>query len=295
MSKKDLFLAIFIAWIWGSNYSVIELGLNNFDPFMLTALRFTMSVIPLCFFIKKPNVNFMYVAIYGIIFGVGVWGVVNFAMFLGVSAGVSSVLLQLSAFFTIFLSSVVFKEKIYAIQYLGMMIALVGVALIVIVINKGSSIGIFLIIIAALCWSICNIIIKKCQPQQLMSFIVWSGIFSAIPLFFIAYLTNGTDIFLALPSSLNKQVIFSICFQAYITTLFGYWVWNMLIKKYKVATVAPISLLIPIFGILTSYYTFNEQISITKIIATCLIILGVFTLMYGEKLSSQIVSIFKKN
>ena len=43
MLKKDFLLAILVAAIWGANYSVIEMGLASLDPFLLTALRFTLS------------------------------------------------------------------------------------------------------------------------------------------------------------------------------------------------------------------------------------------------------------
>jgi O-acetylserine/cysteine efflux transporter len=284
MLKKDLLLAILVAAIWGANYSVIEMGLASLDPFLLTALRFTLCALPMCFFIKKPEIKIKYVALYGVIFGVGLWGIANLAMFVGLPAGIASLLLQFSAFFTIILSIIFFQEKIKTIQYIGMILAILGLVFIVYQSHGEFPLqGVALIIIAAFSWSICNIIVKKHKPTQMMSFIIWSSIFSALPLFIITYIIKGSAPFLNLGNSLTIKAIFSLCFQAYVTTLFGYWVWNMLMKKYTASSVAPISLLIPIFGLITSHFMFNEIINLDKIISATLIIIGIMILIYGAK------------
>ena len=54
-------------------------------------------------------------------------------------------------------------------------------------------------------------------------------------------------------------------------------------KKYTASSVAPISLLIPIFGLITSHFMFNEIINLDKIISATLIIIGIMILIYGAK------------
>lgn len=290
MQTKDFLLALMVAIIWGANYSVIGIGLKHLDPFLLTAFRFSLCAFPLCFFIKKPNISIYIIATYGITFGVGLWGIVNLAIFNGVSPGIASLLLQFSAFFTILISSFIFKERIKFIQHIGMIIAILGLIFALCFRGEKSSLlGGILIIIASLSWSICNIIVKKYKPLEMMSFIIWSCLFSSPPLFIITYLTKGKVPFVNITNSLNPQTIFSICFQAYITTLFGYWIWNMLMKKYEATIIAPISLLIPIFGILSANIVFNEEIGYYKITSTFLILLGIYTLVFGEKTKDKIL------
>ncbi len=294
MQKKDFLLALMVAIIWGTNYSVIGIGLKHLDPFLLTAFRSSLCAFPLCFFIKKPNIKIYIIAIYGIIFGIGLWGIANLAIFVGLTPGTASLLLQFSAFFTIILSSFLFKERIKSIQYIGMFIAILGLIVALYFRNEKSSLfGGILIIIAAFSWSLCNIIVKKYKPVEMMSFIIWSSIFSAPPLFIITYLTKGNAPFLNLIHSLNSQAIFSICFQAYITTLLGYWIWNMLMKKYEATLIAPISLLIPIFGILSANMILNEDIGFYKIIATIFILLGIYILVFGIKTKEKLLKILK--
>src|SRR3990167_8623358 len=112
MKSSHLLLGLFIMAIWGANYSVIKLGLDTLDPFLLTGLRFLLCAIPCIFFVKPPKGQFKIAILYGLIFGVGLWGMVNLGMYIGVPAGLASILLQLSAFFTIAWGVVFFQESI---------------------------------------------------------------------------------------------------------------------------------------------------------------------------------------
>ncbi|EBC0628040.1 EamA family transporter [Salmonella enterica] len=182
MSKRlDLFVGFLVTVLWGANFAVIELGLRDLDPFILTFLRFTFCAFPLVFFIKKPEgISLISIALYGVIFGVGLWWVVNFAMFNGLSAGLSSVFLQFSAFFTIVLSCFFLGEKINKIHISGIVTAFVGLIMIIHFSEESSTIkGVFFVIIAAMSWAVCNIIVKLTRPANMIAFIVWPSLFSA--------------------------------------------------------------------------------------------------------------------
>jgi len=99
-------------------------------------------------------------------------------------------------------------------------------------------------------------------------------LFAPLPLFTLAFLQSDHDQLLTLNLLFNRSVIFSVLFQAYPVTLFGYWVWNRLLVKYPLSTVAPLSLLVPIFGLLGSAIFYQEQIGTVKAIACLLVIAG---------------------
>lgn len=54
MNQRDSLLLVLLMALWGFNFSVIKLGVNNIDPFLLTALRFTLAVLPLIFLFAVP-------------------------------------------------------------------------------------------------------------------------------------------------------------------------------------------------------------------------------------------------
>ena len=285
MKLPHLLLAVLITAIWGVNFSVIKLGLHAVDPFILAGLRFTLCALPALLFIKKPDVPWRYLIGYGLVFGMGLWGLVNLGIKTGLSAGIASLVLQFSAFFTLIAGSWLFKEPLSRYQLAGF--ALAGAGLLSIFFITDGSVtfpGMTLVLAAAMAWSIANVMIKKTGTKQVFAFLVWSSAFSPIPLFLLDWLVNGPSGYRSLISHMDARALFSILFQVYPNTLFGYWVWNSLIKRYPVSTVAPLSLLVPVFGILGSVMIFGETVPAMKIVALALIITGLAVGLYGQRL-----------
>lgn len=53
----DLALALAIVAVWGTNFVVIKIGLDDFPPFFFALLRFAFCAIPLVFFVRRPAVE----------------------------------------------------------------------------------------------------------------------------------------------------------------------------------------------------------------------------------------------
>lgn len=236
MKVGHLLLAISITAIWGVNFSVIKLGLTTVDPLILAGIRFTLCALPAIFFIPKPDVQWRYIIGYGLVFGIGLWGVVNIGIKSGLSAGIASLVLQFSAFL---LGAWIFKEAISRYQLAGIGIASCGLlSIISIVDGTVTTAGLLWVLMGAVAWSAANVINKKAKTPN---------------------------------------------------TLFGYWVWNSLLKRYPVSTVAPLSLLVPVFGLLGSVMIFNESLSLNKIVAVVLIVSGLGVGLYGQPALSAVL------
>lgn len=285
MKRHHVLLAVTITAIWGLNFSVIKIGLATVDPFILAGIRFSLCALPAVFFIRRPAVPWRYLIGYGLVFGIGLWGVVNLGIKAGLSAGIASLVLQFSAFFTLLLGGWVFKEALTRFQVAGLLIALAGLSCII-ALSDGSvtTTGLLLVLLGAVSWSVANVLSKKANTRDVFAFLVWSSAFSPLPLFALDYLVNGSAGYTALATQLDSTAVLSILFQVYPNTLFGYWVWNSLLKAYPVSTVAPLSLLVPIFGLLGSVLVFGEAVSSTKLLAVVLIVLGLAVGLYGQRI-----------
>ncbi|OIN46711.1 EamA family transporter [Pseudomonas azotoformans] len=283
MLKKHLSLAVLVTLVWGVNFPITKLGLRAIDPFVLTGIRFALAALPLVFFIKRPAVKFSYVAAYGFIFGLGMWGVINYGIQVGVSPGIASLIIQLSVFFTMGWGFVLFKEKIRGAQMIGAVLALIGLAGIISTQEGNHAVlGVMLIVLSAVAWSIGNVIIKKSGVKEIFSFMVWASLIPPIPLFLTAWLLHGSAAFEGLQASLDLTAMLSILFQVYLATHFAYWGWNSLLKLYPVSTVAPLSLLIPVFGITSSMLILDERISTPNLISIGIIIVGLAVGLYRK-------------
>ncbi len=283
MQKKHLALALLVTLVWGLNFPITKLGLRSIDPFALTGIRFALAALPLVFVNKRPVVPFRYVAAYGVIFGLGMWGVINYGIHIGVSPGIASLIIQLSVFFTLGWGYLLFKEKIRAAQWVGAVLALIGLAgIIASQTGEHAVLGVLFIVFSALAWSVGNVIIKASGVKEIFSFMVWASLFPPIPLFLMAWWLHGNAAFAELPERLDLTVVLSILFQVYLATHFAYWGWNTLLKAYPVSTVAPLSLLIPVFGIASSMLMLDEHVSLTNLIAIVVIIVGLAVGLYRK-------------
>ena len=276
MKKNDLILGILVMIVWGLNFSVIKLGVNEIDPLLLTALRFTLATFPAIFFVKKPEVSWVYLVVYGWLFAIGIWGMATWSIQAGLSAGMASVLLQMNVVFGLFLGYFLLKEKVATKKIIGSGIALAGL-LLSLTVTDGSvtQSGLTLILCAALSWSLASITVKKAGTKQVFAFSLWAMAFAPIPLFLIVYCQSGTEEFVQLSTQFNGRVIFSVLFQAYPVTLLGYWIWNRLLITYPLTTVAPLTLLVPVFGLLGGVLFYQEEVGIIKLIASVCVISGI--------------------
>ncbi|PHR73036.1 MAG: hypothetical protein COA66_04360 [Arcobacter sp.] len=288
MSLRDLFIALGITFIWGINFSFIKMGLATLNPFLLAGLRFMLCALPLVFFIKPPKTSFKYVIAYGLFFGVGLWGILYLGMFYGISAGVASIVLNLGVFFAVILSYFILKEKMTVYNKVGFILALTGIAIIFLVTDGTVTvIGMLFVILAAVSLAVIQIIVKKANSKEAFAFLIYSTLFPPIPLFIMAYFMQGESVFVDFAQSLDKQALISIAFQVYPTTLFGYWVWNLLLAKYPVNLLMPLSLLIPIFGLFGSYVLLGEEVGLYKVLACFIIVIALIINTFGEKILSR--------
>lgn len=274
MHNKHLILAVLVTAVWGLNFPVTKLGLAAIDPLLLTALRFTLAALPWVFFVRRPPIALGWLAAYGLIFGVAMWALINLGIELGVPPGTAALLVQFSAFFTLGWGVLLFRERLRLGQLVGVGLAVVG--LLCIIVNspgQATTLGYALLLVSAFSWSVGNVIIKQSNVREMFAFVVWASLFPPIPLLLLTWLSQGSAPFTALASHLEGIALLSLLFQVYAATHFCYWGWNLLLREYPVSTVAPLSLLIPIFGIAGSIVMLghhierNEGITIALILA----------------------------
>jgi O-acetylserine/cysteine efflux transporter len=60
--------------------------------------------------------------------------------------------------------------------------------------------------------------------------------------------------------------------------LFGYGAWNWLLARYPAATVSPLSLLVPVFGMATAAIVYAEPLPAWKLEGGALVLLGLLTI-----------------
>lgn len=273
MQKKHLALAVMVTAVWGFNFPITKLGLAAIDPLLLTALRFTLAAFPWVFFIKRPPIALQWLVAYGLIFGVAMWALINLGIELGVPPGTAALLVQFSAFFTLGWGVLLFREHLSLGQMLGVGLAVLGLVSIILASpGHGTTVGYGLLLISAFSWSVGNVIIKQSKVREMFAFVVWASVFAPIPLLLLTWLAHGTAPFTTVVAHVEWVTVFSLFFQVYAATHFCYWGWNLLLREYPVSTVAPLSLLIPVFGIAGSMLMLGHKVDVSEGVSIALIL-----------------------
>ena len=273
MQKKHLILAVLVTAVWGLNFPVTKLGLAAIDPLLLTALRFTLAALPWVFFVKRPPIAIKWLAAYGLIFGVAMWALINLGIEWGVPPGTAALLIQFSAFFTMGWGVLLFREQLSYAQMLGMGLAVLGLISIILASpGQGTTLGYALLLVSALSWSVGNVIIKQSKVREMFAFVVWASVFPPLPLLLLTWLAHGSAPFTALVTHFEWVALFSLLFQVYAATHFCYWGWNLLLREYPVSRVAPLSLLIPVFGVAGSMLILGHRVGASEGVSIALIL-----------------------
>lgn len=285
MNKKDLMLAILVVIVWGANFTVIKLGLSGVPPVLLASLRY-MCVIPAIFFVKRPKIELKYALLYGFSVGVGQFSCLFYAMKIGMPAGLSSILLQSAAFVTPILAWLLLREEIAKKQLLGLGVALLGLCFIGKSALEGvggiSIFSLLLTLMAALFWAISNIVLKLASNKleengetlDMMGVVVWTSLIPPLPLLAIAFLIDSPEVIWQAVYSLTPISIFSILYLALGATIFGYGMWSILLGKYPASKISPLSLMVPVTGLISARLVLGETLSLWQWIGGGIILLG---------------------
>ncbi|WP_039808720.1 EamA family transporter, partial [Nocardia otitidiscaviarum] len=130
MSSRDRLIGLTVVVLWGLNFLAIRVGLDHFPPFFFVGLRFAVIAVPVLLFVPRPRVPWRYLLMYGTGFGVLQFAFLFTAMRAGMPTGLSSLVLQSSAPFTVLLGALLLRERLRPIQLVGIAVAMAGMAVI---------------------------------------------------------------------------------------------------------------------------------------------------------------------
>ena len=287
-SPRAFLLALAVVAVWGTNFVVIRLGLDALPPLLFAALRFTLAAFPLVFFVKRPDVPWRDLALFGLFIGVGQFGLMFIAIDGYIPPGIASLIVQTQVVFTIALAMRGTGERLAPVQYAALALALAGVA--VILAHTGGSTtltGVLLVIAAAFCWSLGNMVQRRVGRVDVLGFIVWSSLFAIPPLFALAFAFEGPAAITTALAAATPGVWATVLWQSVGNTMFGYGAWGWLLARYPAATVAPMALLIPVFGMGSAALFLGEPLPPWKLLAAALIIGGLAINMFGPGLVAR--------
>lgn len=292
LTGRHFLLALLVMAVWGTNFVISKIALTHLPPLLFAALRFLLAFLPAAVFVKRPvGVSWKNLAAYGVLIGVGQFGVMFFAMTRFISPGLASLVIQMQAFFTIALAAVLMREKLRPYQFVALALCAVGLLLIVVRTDASATpVGVVLMLTAGLAWACANLVSRANGKVDMLGYVVWASAFSLPPLFALSFIFEGWSAIEAGLRSADAATWGAVVWQAVGNTLFGYGVWSWLLARYPAASIAPMSLLVPVFGMGASALVLHEPLPAWKLEAAGLLLVGLLVNQTWPTLKARVFS-----
>jgi O-acetylserine/cysteine efflux transporter len=292
MRSVHVALALLVAAIWGLNFVIIDVGLEDFPPLLLSSLRFALASLPLLVLRGGPGVPWRWLLAVAAAIGIVKFSLLFVGMDVGMPAGLASLVLQAQAFFTIGFAAVLLRERVHLVAGVGLVLATAGLALVASGLDGiATPAGFALVVAAAAAWGLGNVAIKRAAPSDVLRFVTWWCVIPPVPLLALSLAFEGPGEVRDALGSIDLGGIGAVVYIAFAATTVGWGLWGYLMRAYPSSTVAPFSLLVPVFGLGFAALLRDEPLGIRTVIAAVLVVSGVLLTQRAPRISPQIAAI----
>jgi O-acetylserine/cysteine efflux transporter len=202
-----------------------------------------------------------------------------------ISPGLASLVIQVQVFFTIGLSMRLSGERVRGFQWVALLLAAAGIAVIILHTDGSTTpLGLLLVLLAALSWAGGNIAAKQGAPANILAYVVWSSAFAVPPLVALSLFAEGWAAISAALRAADASTWAAVAYQSWGNSLFGYAAWGWLLARHPAATITPMALLVPVFGMSASALWLDESLPPWKLAAAALVMTGLALNLLWPKL-----------
>jgi O-acetylserine/cysteine efflux transporter len=272
---RPLHLAAFVGImaIWGLNFAVAKVGLEQLPPILLMTLRFGLVAAVLGPFVKRPVGRWRQVFMISVTLGLLHFSLM-FTGLSGIDAATAAIAIQLQVPFAALLAAIVFKDMLGWRRALGLAIAFGGVALIAGEPRlEGNLLSLALVVSAACIWSVANVQIKLLGEIDGMVLNAWVAIFATPQLLAASFLLEDGQ--MAALTAADWRAWASVVYQSVFVFGLGYGAWYRLQRQYTVNQAMPFLLLVPVFGVASGVIFLGEALTPTLVLGGLLTVVGV--------------------
>ena len=257
----------------GYTWVIAKQGLAYAPPFAFAAERCLGGALSLLIVLKLLGRPLKLVAPWQTL-GIGLTQVAGFMVFqtwalVEGGPGKTAVLIFTMPIWTLLLAWPILGERVRGKQWLAAASTLTGLLLIIEPWDMHASLfSKFLGLMAALCWAIGTILIKRLRantPVDLLTLTTWQMLLGAVPLILLSFIVPEP------PTQWTMSYIGILGFMSIFSTAMCWWLWIYILDRVP-AWEASLSILgTPVVAILASRLTFGEQFKGTEIAGILLI------------------------
>jgi len=277
----NILWAILVALIWGLNFVVIQIGLGELPPLLFSALRFALAGLPALGLVRRNGIPWRWIVILGLVMGVASNALLFVGMTCGISAGLSSLVMQTHVIFTLGLSWMLFREHLSWRQKLGVALAFGGIVVLAGHHQSGMTfLGFALALGAAFAWAVFTILLKRIGEVEMRRLIVWISVVPPLPLLGLSLILEHGQ-WQAI-TQIHWGGLGALLYTSVISTILACTIWGKLVKSYTPSTVAPFALLVPVFGMVSARIALGEHYDAAKWAASLLVMAGLAVVVFDQ-------------
>ncbi len=280
MPVRHRLLAVLVAVLWGVNFLAIHASLQSFPPFLLVALRFALIAVPTVLLVPRPEVPLRWLVGYGLGFGVAQFTFLYWGMAAGMPAGLSSLVLQASGPFTLVLGALLLGEHVRGRQWVGIVVALTGMALVGLArLQAAALLPYLLVLVGGLGWAFGNLASRLARPPQPLHLTLWMSVVVPVPMLALSLAVEGPrEIGSAFAGAFDAAAVpawLGLLYTCVLGTAVGSGIWTWLLARHPAGVVAPFSMLVPVAGILTAFVALGERPTWLEVLGGVVVVAGV--------------------
>ena len=283
MKPADVGLAILVAVIWGLAFAASRIALDELSPALMTALRFSIAAVP-CLFVRRPNVTWGNMIAISFTLFLGQFLAQSYAIAQGVPVGLTSVIVQSQALFTIGLAAIVFGERPTRMQAIGIAVAACGLLMICGTVGYDFSLSAFAVLmISPVSFAIGNLLLRRAQGVPMFDLFAWLCLVAAVPLLLLAFAGDGVRPTWHALTHMSPAVMLCMLGLGGVSTCIAYWLWGRLLRDYTAAQVVPFALLVPFVGSAASSILFGETFGPLRLAGMLTAIGGIAVMLLSRR------------
>jgi len=275
MTPAHAALAVLVAALWGIAFVVSKIGLAHFSPAQLTALRFLVAAVAVLW-LPRPKIPWASLLAIGLTLFTGQFLLQFFGMASGMPAGMTAVVVQTQALFTVAFAAVVMRDLPTGRQILGMLFAMAGLLTVGLTLNgTATALGFALTLASAISWAVGNVLVKRAGPVDMLHLMVWASLIPPLPALALSAYLDGPGALVDAVATAAWPALLAPVYLGLVASVFAYAAWGTLLRRYSTGAVAPFALLAPCVGAWASAAVFGEAFSNAQVVGMGLLLVGV--------------------
>ena len=273
LKPLEILMALMVPLVWGMGFVFAKGAINHFPPILLMAFRFALTAMVLVWFVPVPYGNLKNIFNVAIV-AAAIQYSLTFTGLAGLEAGLASLVVQLEVPFLVLLGALVLKENPGLQKWAGIIISFLGVVLMTQQDSLNGSLGsVCLVVAGCFVWACGQVMIRKLKDIGGLQVTAWVAVFATPQLFIMSAIFESGQI--TAIQNANDMVWLTVIYLGLVMTCLGYYLWNTLIRRHDVGTVAPFLLLLTLFSLIGGMLFLGEEPTADKLLGGVVILLGV--------------------